>query len=271
MDEYVAANRALWDEWAAINAPSDFYRIEEFEAGRSKLRPYELEEVGPVAGKDLLHLQCHFGLDTLSWAREGARVTGIDYSPEAIRLAREVAAELQIPATFVESDVAALPDVLQADFDVVYTSRGVLGWLPDLEAWARVIAHFLRPGGIFYITEGHPFMWLFDDEEGVGPGDLQVRYHYFPRLEPLTFPVKGSYADPEAHVGSPFEYAWQHSVGEILTALAGAGLWIEFLHEFPFLHWSQPFLVKRGDEWFLPEETEGEIPLTFSLRASKPA
>src|SRR6187549_40971 len=144
--DYLAVNRSLWDEWAAINRRSAFYNLAGFKVGGVLLRTYEIEEVGEVAGSDLLHLQCHFGLDTLSWARLGARVTGFDFSEQAIADARALAAEIGIPATFILSDVLDLPADLDSRFDVVYTSRGVLGWLSDLERWARGIARVLRPG-----------------------------------------------------------------------------------------------------------------------------
>jgi 2-polyprenyl-3-methyl-5-hydroxy-6-metoxy-1,4-benzoquinol methylase len=156
MDDYLAANKALWNEWTAIHETSSFYNLEGFKAGGSRLRDYEVDEVGDVTGKSLLHLQCHFGIDTLSWARLGARVTGADFSERAIELARSLAAELGLDATFVRSDLYDLSSVLDGQFDVVYTSRGVLGWLPDLERWAEVVAHFLRPGGVFLCDRDPP-------------------------------------------------------------------------------------------------------------------
>ena len=267
-DGYQAVNRAMWDERAGINYRSEFYDVEGFRAGGARLRPYEIDELGDVAGKDLLHLQCHFGLDTLSWGRLGARVTGVDFSEQAIAQARELSSELGEPASFVCCDVLDLPAHLEGDFDVVYTSYGVLGWLPDLNRWAQVIAHFLRPGGTFYITELHPFVWPFDDRDGVT--DLRVHYPYFPRETPLLFPVQGSYADREAHVEQTVEYCWPHSIGEIVTVLAAAGLRIEFLHEWPFLVWPLPFLVEHPDQtWRLPADVTGEIPLMFSLKATR--
>jgi SAM-dependent methyltransferase len=267
-EPYLASNRALWDEWAGVNARSAEYDLAGFRAGGVRLRDYELAEVGDVRGKRLLHLQCHFGIDTLSWARLGADVTGVDFSERAVALARDLAAELGIPATFVCCDVLDLPAHLDGAFDVVYTSRGVLGWLPDLQGWARAIARVLRPGGTFYITEVHPFVWVFDDREGVA--DPRVRYPYFPRAEPLAFPVTGSYADREAHVEATVEYGWPHGIGEVVTALAAAGLRIEFLHEWPFLAWSAPFLVAHPDgTWRLPADAPGEIPLMFSLKATR--
>jgi len=269
-EEFVEANRRLWNEWAPIHAASAFYDVERFKEGGIRLRPYELEEVGEVAGKDLLHVQCHFGLDTLSWARLGATVTGADFSQASIDLATGLAEELGIPARFVCADLAGLPSVLPGDFDVVYASRGVLGWLPDLSVWADVAAHFLRPGGFLYLTEAHPMLWVWDDDEGVT--DLRLRYPYFSRPEPLAFPVRGSYADPDAEIREPVEYGWPHDLGSIVTAVARAGLRIEFLHEFPFSSWPAPFLEPRDDRtWRLPSTVQGELPLFFSLKASKPS
>ena len=269
MDRYLKANRALWDEWTAIHARSAFYDLEGFKRGGVRLRPYEIEEIGDVAGKSLLHMQCHFGIDTLSWARLGARVTGADFSERAIEMARALAAELGLDARFVCSEVANLPTVLNGEFDIVYTSRGVIGWLPDLRRWAQVIAHFVKPGGCFYITEHHPVTLVWDDTEGTT--ELRLAYPYFERSEPLEFPTKGSYADRSARVEQPVEYAWTHSLGEIVSAVAGAGLRIEFLHEFPSsFYQGLPFLEQREDRtWWLPGAWRGELPLTFSLKATK--
>ena len=140
MNEFLEGNRALWDEWTGIHESSAFYGVEAFRAGGIRLRDYELAQVGDVQGKSLLHLQCHFGIDTLSWARLGATVTGADFSPKAIDLAGRLAADLGLDARFVESNVYDLPERLEGSFDVVYTSRGVLGWLPDIRGWARVVA-----------------------------------------------------------------------------------------------------------------------------------
>ncbi len=270
MNKYRAANRALWDEWAVINARSAFYDLEGFKRGGVRLRPYELEEVGDVAGKSLLHLQCHFGIDTLSWARLGARATGADFSEKAIDLARALASELGVDARFVCSDISDLPAALDGEFDIVYTSRGVLGWLPDLRRWAQVVEHFVRPGGLFYITEQHPMLYAWDDAEDIT--EFRLRYPYFERSHPLAFSVRGSYADREAQVAQPVEYAWPHSMGEIVTAVAEAGLRIDFLHEFPFLFYPMlPFLEHREGAWWLPAGQPGELPLSFSMKATKPA
>src|SRR5437588_11802390 len=228
MNDYMKSNLDWWNDAAITHAQGDAYELTAFKSGKTKLKPLELAEIGDVAGKSLLHLQCHFGLDSLSWARLGARVTGVDFSPAGIERARALAAELGVAATFVCSELGELPQHLAGDFDVVYVSRGVLSWLPDLMRWAEVAAHFVRPGGIFYITEVHPVALVWDDAESVAPGELRLRYPYWFRPEPLVVPVQGSYADPGAHVEEPLEYGWSHSLGEIVTAVASAGLHIEF-------------------------------------------
>jgi SAM-dependent methyltransferase len=268
-----AANQQLWDAWTAVHAEGDFYDLAGFRNGGVRLRDEEVEAVGDVHGRTLLHLQCHFGIDTLSWARLGARVTGVDFSPAAIRLAREIAADIGIDdARFIESNVYELPDRLDGEFDVVYTSRGVLGWLPDIRAWARVVAHFLAPGGTFFITEAHPVFNAFQDED-VAPGELRLIYPYWEHRDPLVFDVKGSYADPDADFGEQKLHGWDHGLGEIVTALIDAGLRIESLEEHPFLYWAADFLVESepGSERFVLPPGPGELPLSFSLRATKPA
>ena len=273
-DAAFAANLSLWNAWTAIHSTGEFYDLEGFKAGGVRLRPYEIELIGEVEGRSLLHLQCHFGIDTLSWARLGARVTGADFSPAAIGLARSLALELGFPdARFIESNLYDLPDVLKGEFDIVYTSRGVLGWLPDIRAWARVVAHFLAPGGTFFITEVHPVVQAFENE-GVASGELRLTYPYWEHDEPLTFEVKGSYADPTADVGVQIEHGWDHGLGEIVTALIDAGLRIETLIEHPFLDWKVDFLVEDPDHegtWRMPPGGVGELPLMFSLLATKPA
>jgi SAM-dependent methyltransferase len=265
-----AANAALWDAWTAVHATGDFYDLDAFRAGGVRLRPYEIEMLGDVMGTSLLHLQCHFGIDTLSWARLGARVTGVDFSPAAIELARRLADDLGYPeARFVRSNVYELPSVLGGEFDVVYTSRGVLGWLPDIAGWARVVARYVAPGGRFFISEIHPIAQAFENE-GVRPGELRLAYPYWEHAAPLTFAVRGSYADPDADVGDHTEHGWDHGLGEIVTALVGAGLRIERLVEHPFLEWKIDWLVEAADgTWVLPPGT-GEMPLMFSLLATKP-
>jgi SAM-dependent methyltransferase len=269
--EAVRANQKLWDEWTRIHEASEFYDLEGFKRGGIRLSDYEVEEIGDVHGLELLHLQCHFGIDTLSWARLGARVTGTDISQVAVDLATRTAAEIGIvDARFVQSELYELPNVLDGDFDLVYTSRGVLGWLPDIRRWAQVVAHFVRPGGRFYITEVHPVAQAFENE-GVKPGELRLVYPYWEHPGALAFDNLGSYADPDAPVTVAMEYGWDHGLGEIVTALIDAGLRIESLREYPFIDWKVDFLEKGQDgRWRLPESVKGELPLFFSILATKP-
>jgi SAM-dependent methyltransferase len=269
VNEYQESNRLLWNEWADIHAKSAFYDVEGFKAGRISLDAIETEGVGDVRDKSLLHLQCHFGQTTLSWARLGAQVTGADFSERAIALARSLAEELGIPATFVQSDVDHLPDALSGEFDVVFTSYGVLGWLYDLKRWGQVIAHFLKPGGTFFIAEYHPFANVFDN------GDVQrleVIYPYFFHEKPLRFDVQGSYADPAAHVEHAVEYGWSHSLSEIMMVLIEAGLRIEAFHEYPFSNMPSlpPLMEQSEDGWWRFKEHQESVPLMFSIRATKP-
>jgi ubiquinone/menaquinone biosynthesis C-methylase UbiE len=273
LDASFAANRALWDAWTAVHAEGEFYDLAGFRQGGVRIRPYEIATLGDVTGKRLLHLQCHFGLDTLSWARLGAMVTGVDFSPASIRLARELAADIGVrDARFIESNIYQLPVRLGDEFDIVYTSRGVLGWLPDIRGWARVVARFVKPGGRFYISEVHPVLQVFENE-GVSPRELRLQYPYWEHGDPLVFDVHGSYADRTADLGTELkEHGWDHGLGEIVTALIDAGLRIDRLEEQPFLEWAADFLVESepGSGRYVLPEGPGELPLMFSLLASKP-
>lgn len=260
---WLAANRSLWNTWTRRHAQSDFYDVAGFRAGACSLKAPELEELGEVSGRSLLHLQCHFGLDTLSWARRGARVTGVDFSPEAIRLARSIGAELGIEAEFLCADVYALPQVLPAEFDIVFTSYGVLCWLPDLDGWARVIAHFLKPGGAFYMVEFHPLLDVLDES------GTRMLHPYFPAEAPIELQPGGPAAGAEEQL-PPTVYAWSHSLGEVVTALIGAGLRIEFLHEFPYsVYPHAPFLVAETPGRYVLKDRLHALPLMFSIKASR--
>lgn len=266
MDSYLQANQHLWNEWTALHEQSPLYKVQEFKAGASTLRPIEREELTDVAGQSLLHLQCHFGLDTLSWAREGALVTGVDLSDASIALARSLSAELNLPATFVCSDLLDLPNTLSGQFDIVFTSYGVLHWLPDLNRWAAVVAHFLKSGGIFYIVEFHPFAQVFDSDSP----ELKVAHPYYFSEEPFRFEMQGSYA---AKTATPmYGYNWKHSLSEIFNALIGAGLQLEFFNEFPFtLRERIAGMVQGKDGLWRLNQQHGMVPLLFSLQARKPS
>lgn len=267
-EDPVAANRRLWDARTAVHVDSRYYDVDGFRSGRNALWDLEREEVGDVAGRTLLHLQCHFGLDTLSWARSGARVTGVDFSPVAIAQARGLAAEVGLAARFIESEIYALPEVLQETFDVVFTSYGALCWLPDIARWCQVAAGFVRPGGFLYVAEMHPAAMTLSDEPGVR--DLRIGYPYWTGSEPLRFEEEGTYADYDAPIRLP-EYVWNHGIGDVVSGLIDNGLVLEFLHEHDRTVYQQlPFMTKGADGWWRLPPTMPALPLVFSLRASRP-
>ncbi|HEU5370711.1 MAG TPA: class I SAM-dependent methyltransferase [Ktedonobacterales bacterium] len=267
MQDYKNANLALWNEITPVHARSAFYDLDGFKRGKSTLRPFEIEELGVVAGKSLLHLQCHFGMDTLSWARLGASVTGVDFSDVAIALAQSLAEELGLDARFVCSNVYDLSENLSGQFDIVYTGIGAICWLQDLTRWAEIIAQCLKPGGTFYIYEGHPFTAMFENEQGTTT--YRVAYPYFQGPEPLRFEPTGDYAEP-GFVGTHTSYEWIHSISTIINALLRAGLRIEFLNEFAHCDWQFfPFMRQGADGlWRLPEGYI-QLPMMFSLKATK--
>ena len=268
MDNRFQTNREHWNELTAIHARSKFYDLDGFEAGKSSLLPVEVEELGDVSGKTLLHLQCHFGMDTLSWARRGARVTGVDFSDQAIARARSLAQELNMPAEFICSNVYDLPQNLSGLFDLVFTSYGILCWLPDLKRWGEIIAHFLKPGGTFYIVEQHPLSNVLEDDET--KTGVKVAYSYFHSPEPYLWDDDGSYADFDARVQHRVRYEWQHGLADVINALTAAGLRIEFLHEFPFCMFRKFTCMKQDDDgWWRPEGYRDMLPLVFSLKAIK--
>ena len=267
MEKYYEANKKLWDEFAKINFKAESYQVDKFLAGKTTLKPIELSEMGSVKGKKLLHLQCHFGLDTLSWAREGAKVTGVDFSTEGIRLAKFLANEIKIDARFIQSNIYELQKVLNDQFDIVYTSFGVLCWLHDLKKWAKIIAHFLKPKGIFYMAEFHPFAQVFDDEN---KSELQLKYNYFYTANPMEFTADGSYADSNMKIAPIKEYEWTHSLSEIVNSIINAGLEIQFLNEYPFTAFQHfPFLIKDSEGYWRWHNQKVELPLTFTLKAIK--
>ncbi len=224
---YIQTNQSLWDQKTKVHAASDFYDLEKFRRTQNSLNSIELEALGDVTGMDMLHLQCHFGQDSLSWAKLGAKVTGVDFSGEAIQLAHKLSDELQIPASFVQANVLELDQHLQGRFDIIFTSYGTTCWLPDLDQWARVIHHFLKPGGIFYIVDFHPFLWTFDHDR------MELGYSYFHQKEPYEEITQGTYADTDAPIQHK-EYCWSHSLADQLMPLLRQGLALLEFKEFPY-------------------------------------
>ncbi|MFN7966684.1 MAG: methyltransferase domain-containing protein [Acidobacteriota bacterium] len=268
MDERLNVNRARWDELVPIHMRSRFYDLESFEAGRCSLRPLELRALGEVRGKSLLHLQCHFGQDTLSWARRGAIVTGVDFSPVAIEAARALAHRIAVEGRFVLSDVLRLREVLNEQFDVVFTSYGVVGWLPDIGAWGRVVAASLKPGGRFFLAEVHPAILMFEwDDSTQG---MKLASPYFGGAEPLYGEFESSYADAGAKLVNRGEYWFVHTLGDVVNALIEAGLTIEALHEHPFGICSLLPGSKQAEDgwWYLPEGSIA-VPQLYSILARR--
>ncbi|MCP4580969.1 MAG: methyltransferase domain-containing protein [candidate division Zixibacteria bacterium] len=263
MSEYVETNRSLWNNLAEINLNSEFYDLEGFKAGKSKLTPIELEELKDVSGRTMLHLQCHFGLDTMSWARMGAEVTGIDFSPKAISLARSLSEELNIPARFICSELFDLPNNLDDKFDIVFTSYGAITWIENLNEWAKLIARYLKPGGLFYIVEFHPFLSMFDDN-----GE-KLEDPYFHSPQPTKYTAQGSYADPDADFTHD-SYEWFHNIGEVVTALISAGLKIDYLHEFPYSPYNcTTFFTEDSPGKYVMKKHPNIVPLVFSIQATR--
>ena len=264
MDKRLAVNRNNWDERTPAHAVSDLYDVEGFKKGRITLTDIERQEVGDVSGKTLLHLQCHFGLDTMSWSRLGAKATGVDFSDTAIGLARALNEELGLGVRFISSNIYDLPDALEEQFDIVFTSYGVLNWLPDIASWAEVVRNHLKPAGVFYIVEFHAFAAVFEASE---TGDMVPTYRYF-HHELFFEGGEPSYAGKEI-IETP-TYEWQHSLSDIVCALIDAGLRIEFLHEFPFTCYQAHPVMERGNDgwWRLPRHNES-FPQMFSIRASR--
>lgn len=260
------ANRANWDERVPIHVASRYYDVDGFREGRDTLQPFEREEVGAVAGKSLVHLQCHFGMDTLSWARSGANVTGLDFSQPAIEQARALATEIGVEAEFVVANVYDAVDALAGrQFDIVYVGIGSLVWLPDVARWAKVAAELVRPGGILYLADGHPLSEILADDA------LTVVNSYF-GAEPQIWDEPGTYADLQAPTTQNISYEWAHPLGVVVSELVRAGLRLEFLHERDyslFQRWQ--FLEHHPEDGtFRMPAGMPSIPMTYSLRAAKP-
>ncbi|MGV8841305.1 MAG: class I SAM-dependent methyltransferase [Bauldia sp.] len=267
-EAYFAANRASWDERVAVHLrdTTGVYPLDAFRKGADTLTPIERAEIGDVSGKRILHMQCHFGIDTLSLARRGADVTGLDFSPKALAAARAFSAELGIPARFVEANVYDAAAATGGGFDMVFTSWGTTIWLPDIDRWAAAAAGCLVPGGSLYLADGHPTMMLFTEREG--------------RLE-LGWPWRNAADDPSiedepqsyAGDGTPLAnsrtYGWLHPFSAIIGALKANGLELEYLHEHEMVPWKPfPSMVREG-EMFVQPAGQIRIPLAFSLKAVK--
>lgn len=262
MKDYSAINKKWWNDVTPIHASSKLYNVERFKKGKTSLEFTEREEVGKVKGKTMLHLMCHFGMDTLSWAREGAIVTGVDLSDDSIKLAKKLSKEIKVPATFIRSDIYELPKALNKKFDIVFTSYGVLCWISKIKKWAKIINHFLKDGGMFYIVELHPFTNILSF-------DFKIFYKYFDK-GPYTDDSSGTYTDWDAKVKG-LTYEWSYTLSDVINVLINEGLKIEYVHEFPYTMYDQfpGFMTRNEKGQYVLKNKKIQIPLLFSLKATK--
>jgi SAM-dependent methyltransferase len=266
-DDYLASNQANWDDRTQIHLASRFYDVEGWLRDGRGPRQREIEALGDVRGLRLLHLQCHFGLDTLAWARAGAQVTGLDFSPAAIEAARDIAGRsgLAERAEFVCADVFEAAAALEhTTFDIVYVSLGALCWLPSVERWAEQVGLLVAPSGRFYIHDVHPLAWALADDS------LVIEHSYFEESEPHVDDSGVTYTDADRPIDSRRTYEWNHGIGETVTALIRHGLRLEWLIEHDSTAWQRfPWLVVDAEgNWSAPEGKR--LPLSFSLLASRP-
>ena len=262
-EKYFAANQKLWDAKTSVHVDSEFYEMTKFLEGKNSLRKIELSELPDLEGKTVLHSQCHFGQDTLSMQRMGAQCTGIDLSSKAIDAARRYNDQMGLDATFVQCNVYDIDKHVHDEFDLVFTSYGVLGWLPDMDKWAAQMAARVKSGGMFYMVEFHPTMYMFDWN------DYKLGYQYFYEREPTKEIEEGTYADRQSDIKLE-EYFWQHHLAEIIQALINQGFRVDTFREYDF----SPYQIfgkeiKRAEQEYLFPINGINIPLTYSIKCIK--
>ncbi len=260
-NNYFETNKASWNKRVAFHAASEMYDLESFKKGKSSLMKFEVNALGDVKGKSILHLQCHFGQDTLSWSRLGAKCVGVDLSEAAIKLGEELNDELQLDAQFVACNVLDTSKHVNQQFDIVYTSYGVIGWLPDLKPWAKMIAERLKSGGVFYMVEFHPIVWMFDYLE-----DEPIMKYAYHRKEVIYETYEGTYADENADIKGE-DFTWNHSFSQIMNALIEAGLQIDYLNEYDESPYNVfPNLKENSSGYFTTKDQL--YPLIFEIKAT---
>lgn len=275
MDHYRETNLANWESRVPVHVQPQGYGPDALADDPEALSPvvrYDAARLGDLRGKRAVHLQCHIGTDTLSLARLGAEVTGLDFSPSAIAAAEAMFGRARTPGTFVVSELYDAVDALGGRrFDLVYTGVGALCWLPDIAGWARIVAELLEPGGRLFVREGHPMLWTIDDEPDAEQR-LVVRYPYFTTEAPEYFVEETSYANSDVTIASPGAYSWNHGLGQIVTALLDAGLTLTGLVEHDECEWEAlPWMVRNAEgRYVLPEHRE-RLPLMYTLTAVRPA
>ena len=260
--DYKKINRDAWNKKTVIHLGSPFYDNEAFLDGKNTLKDIDLDLLGNINGKTVLHLQCHFGQDTISLSKSGARAMGVDISDTAIEKACEYAKLLGTDTEFICSDLYELPRFLDRKFDVIYTSYGVIGWLPDMERWAQVISHFLKPGGEFVFVEFHPFVWMYNTDM------KNIVYRYF-NGEPFVEQIKGTYAQRDADM----EYTtvnWNHALSEVMGSLLRSGICIEDFREYDYSPYDCfPNTVKIGEDKYRFAHLGDKVPIIYALKGRK--
>lgn len=262
MKNYLQINKQLWNNKTEVHLNSEFYDNENFIKGKSSLNPIELALLGDVKGKTILHLQCHFGQDTISLSRIGAKTVGVDLSDKAIATAKDLAQQTNANAEFICCDVYDLPNHLTQQFDIVFTSYGTIGWLPDLDKWAKVVSQFLKPNGQFVFVEFHPVVWMFDYDF------KKVEYSYF-NVEPIIETEEGTYADKNANIKDE-SVSWNHDLSEVMNNLIKNGLSIKQFNEYdysPYNCFNQTIEVAPNQ--YRVKHLGAKIPMVYSLVASK--
>ena len=262
LPDYIKINKQTWNNKTDIHIDSDFYDVRSFLAGKSTLNQIELALLGNLSNIKILHLQCHFGQDSLSLSRMGAKVVGVDFSDKAIEKAKAFNTKLGLDATFICCDVYDTPTHLDEQFDIVFTSYGTIGWLPDLDKWAQVISHFLKPNGTFIMADFHPVVWMYDNDF------KEVFYSYF-NIEPIIEEELGTYANKEASISNQ-TIGWNHPISEIVNALIENGLEINCFNEYDY----SPYNCLNEMEEFEPNKFRiktfgNKIPLVYSIKATK--
>lgn len=259
---YLKINKELWNNKTDIHVNSDFYDNENFIKGKSSLNSIELELLGNIEGKSILHLQCHFGQDTISLSRLGATTAGVDLSDKAIEIAKELAKTTNTNAKFICCNIYDLPQHLNQQFDIVYTSYGTIGWLPDMDKWAKIVSQFLKPKGQFVFVEFHPIIWMFDDNF------KEIKYNYF-NVEPIIETEEGTYADKSANIKQT-EVSWNHDLSEVINSLIKNGLTINSFNEYDY----SPYncfneTIEIAPNKYRIKHLSNKIPMVYSLTATK--
>jgi 2-polyprenyl-3-methyl-5-hydroxy-6-metoxy-1,4-benzoquinol methylase len=257
-ENYLEINKKLWNNKTDVHIQSDFYYIPGFLKGATSLKPIELSLLGEIRGKRILHLQCHFGQDSISLARMGAEVTGVDFSERAIDQAILLSEKTKTNIRFINADVYKLSEIINEQFDIIFTSYGVLGWLPDMKKWSQVVNHFLSPGGKLILVEFHPVVWMFDDNIS------HIQYSYFNK-EAIVETTSGTYADKSAPLNN-LSISWNHGLGEVITALTGQNLKVIDFKEYDYSPYNcLSRLIERDPGKFHFEHLPEKIPIVYSL------